>query len=383
MKNHQKLSSFLILLLILGTHSFAKNENSLVNIYKNGKVKFVKELVISDESLPEDIFFESLTSTALDKNGNIYVCDYRANNIKKFDSKGKFLKVIGKKGQGPGDFNWPFKIEISGNQLIVWELRNQRISLLDLEGNFIKSVKFPLNKGWAQKIRVLPDNKIVIEIEKNFFDEKEFPQECRIELYTRDIEYVKTIYSKRLCRNKYITKPKWTNIPQPYNVDVYWDVSPEGKIIIGYSKNYEIEIYDPVKGKIFSFTHKYNPVEINKKDKEEFFAGIVTSVEGKIVKKGAPDYMRKIVKFPKYKPAFNSIIVDSEGNIWVHPYRKNKEEEKKYFDVFDKNGKFINEVKIIGNESYPFGGKIINGCLWKRTMNEEGLYEIVKYKISN
>ena len=69
MKKHQKLSIFLILLLILGSSLFAKNENSLVNIYKNGKVKFIKKLVISDESLPEGVFFESLTSIALDKNG--------------------------------------------------------------------------------------------------------------------------------------------------------------------------------------------------------------------------------------------------------------------------------------------------------------------------
>jgi hypothetical protein len=383
MKNYQKLLVFLLLLLVLNAQSFTKNKKSLVDIYKKGKIKFIQELVISDDSLPENIFFESASSIACGKNGNIYVCDYKANNIKMFNSKGEFLKIIGKKGQGPGDFSWPFRIEVTENRLVVWELRNQRISLLDLNGNFIKSIKFSLNRGWPNKIRVLPDNKIVIEIEKIFYNEKEFPQECRIELYTEDIEYIKTIYSKRLCRNKYITKPIRTNVPQPYNLDVYWDVLTDGKIVIGYSEDYEIEVYDPFKGKLYSFTHEYKPVEINKKDKEEFFAGMVTSRGGTIIKRGAPDYIVKNTKFPKYKPAFNSIITDSEGNIWVHPYRKNRKEEGKCFDVFDKKGKFISEVKIIGSESYPLWGKIINGYLWKIRINKDGLYEIVKYRISD
>jgi len=34
------------------------------------------------------------------------------------------------------------------------------------------------------------------------------------------------------------------NIPQPFAPDIMWDITPNGKIIIGYSERYEFGVYD-------------------------------------------------------------------------------------------------------------------------------------------
>ena len=165
MKNCQKILSFFLIILITGFLTFAQ-EKSLADIYKTGKLKFIKELVLSDESLPEGEFFDTLFDVAIDSTGFIYVCDYRANNIKKFNAKGEFVKVIGKEGQGPGDFNRPSEVEIIQDRLVVWESRNLRISILDLNGDFIKSVPHDSRQlGWPYKMRALRDEKIVLETE--------------------------------------------------------------------------------------------------------------------------------------------------------------------------------------------------------------------------
>lgn len=70
---------------------------------------------------------------------------------------------------------------------------------------------------------------------------------------------------------------------------------------------------------------------------------------GGVTTQEIPDYIEKNTKFPKVKPAFNSILVDSEGNILVHAYRKNKDEMYKYFDSFDSKGNFIANVQVIGD----------------------------------
>jgi hypothetical protein len=56
---------------------------------------------LDDDTLPEDLFFESPSTVSCDLEGNIYVVDSGAKNIKKFDAQGKFLKIIGREGQGP------------------------------------------------------------------------------------------------------------------------------------------------------------------------------------------------------------------------------------------------------------------------------------------
>jgi len=88
-------------------------ESSLKKLYRTGKVRFVKEFVISDDSLPEGLYFENPNSLAIDADGNVYVCDGDANHIKKFNKEGKFIETIGRSGAGPGEFGLPGLIEVS------------------------------------------------------------------------------------------------------------------------------------------------------------------------------------------------------------------------------------------------------------------------------
>jgi hypothetical protein len=199
------------------------------------------------------------------------------------------------------------------------------------------------------------------------------------------MEYLKAIYEHEVLRNKYITEPMRTNVPIPFSANVYWDVSPKGKVIIGFSEKYEIEVYDPLEGKIFSFDHKYEPVEVTQKDKELYFAGMTTSITDgttEQMKRGAPDYIINNTEFPKFKPAFDDIICDSEGNIWVHTYCKDPKEQSRSFDVFYESGKFINRVKIEGEGYYPRGVKIRNRIFWNVETDKDGFYKVVKYRIS-
>jgi hypothetical protein len=87
-----------------------KSEKSLAEIYKSGTVRIVQDMRIDESSMPKDTYFEGYLRVACDDKGCVYVCDYKANNIKKFDSSGKFVKTIGRQGQGPGEFAMPYEI---------------------------------------------------------------------------------------------------------------------------------------------------------------------------------------------------------------------------------------------------------------------------------
>ena len=58
--------------------------------------------------------------------------------ISVFDRNGKFLRVIGKTGTGPGEFRTPHALEFdSQGRLIVADRHNHRIQILSKEGKFI------------------------------------------------------------------------------------------------------------------------------------------------------------------------------------------------------------------------------------------------------
>lgn len=385
MKNIRYSFLFLIILTAFFAFSETDSQDSLADLYRGGKVRFSPELTLDDNSMPEDVFFQSPYSITGDNEGNIYVCNYRANNIKKFNASGNFTKIIGREGQGPGEFSWPFYGTFARDRLIVWDMQNMRLCALSPDGNFIKSVNISFSMGRPQSMRPLPNGDIVIEKERIFFGEPNKPQECTVEIFSPDLEHKKTIYSHEVWRNKFVQfEGGGGNVPQPFSPLVYWDVTPEGKIIIGFSEKYEIEIYDAEKGKISSFTHSYESVKVTEEDKKAHFGGMTYSIGGVRTKK-IPDYVEKNTKFPKFKPAFRNILVDSEGNILVFPYRENREEMFRYFDAFDSKGNFIANVQVVGDVSFPTRrkGSFLGRYVWATTTGQDELIKVIKYKISD
>ena len=79
-------------------------------------------------------------------NGDVYVAESHTNvedanlvgRISVFDRNGKFLRVIGKTGTGPGEFRTPHAIEFdSQGRLIVADRHNHRIQILTKDGKYL------------------------------------------------------------------------------------------------------------------------------------------------------------------------------------------------------------------------------------------------------
>lgn len=382
MKSQKYGVAILFLVLVFSGYGFADGEKSLADIYRTGKVRFVPEITIDDSALPEDVFFLGYGDIAVDNGGNVYVMDSKAQHIKKFDATGKFLKLIGREGQGPGEFSRPSGLVCSADKLVAFDMMGFRFSLFNLDGVPIKSVSHSfIEKGSPQKLRALPSGEFVTGIEKVHYDPKT-PQDFSIVLYSPEMEQVKTIYSHQVWQNIWGI-PNSPNIPVPFSPDVHWDLMPDGKIVIGFSDKYEVDFYDKKAVKLATFSHPYDPVKVTKEDREIFFKGLVFSSDGTVVKKDPPPVLKEHTKFPEFKPAFAHLVVDSERNILVCPYGEDKKEEYKSFDAFDPEGNFIGRVRIESDHSFlSFGNaQIIEGCFWIREYDKDGYQKIVKYRI--
>ncbi|HEX3484492.1 MAG TPA: 6-bladed beta-propeller, partial [Micropepsaceae bacterium] len=79
-------------------------------------------------------------------NGDVYVSESHTDvedsnlvgRISVFDKNGKFLRIIGKTGTGPGEFRTPHAMEFdSQGRLIVADRHNHRIQILTKDGKYI------------------------------------------------------------------------------------------------------------------------------------------------------------------------------------------------------------------------------------------------------
>jgi len=89
----------------------------------------------------DSIFSNTLWDIAQDTHKNFYICDAANRCILKLDSTLNLTKVIGRAGQGPGEFLYPKNIIIKNGLIYVNDSDNNRIEILDMEGNYQKSFR--------------------------------------------------------------------------------------------------------------------------------------------------------------------------------------------------------------------------------------------------
>ncbi len=112
------------------------------------QIKLSLDLEIKE---PENIIFYGLGDIATDSKNNIYILDRQEKSVYLFNEEGKFLKKIGRSGQGPGEFERPCSIYIDAKDIIyILDERNRRVEIFDSDASYIKSTKiinFPTGSG--------------------------------------------------------------------------------------------------------------------------------------------------------------------------------------------------------------------------------------------
>jgi len=81
-------------------------------------------------------------SIARDSKGNIFVVDIFQHRLVKFSPEGIFMKYIGQRGEGPGEFLFP-QIRIDSNDIMyVLDTPLRRVSLFDSDGLYLSSFTY-------------------------------------------------------------------------------------------------------------------------------------------------------------------------------------------------------------------------------------------------
>jgi DNA-binding beta-propeller fold protein YncE len=69
--------------------------------------------------------------------GRLFVADTYAHDVKAFNDAGELLFVIGRRGSGPGEFNFPTHLAFAGGELYVTDTLNNRVQVFDAEGRVL------------------------------------------------------------------------------------------------------------------------------------------------------------------------------------------------------------------------------------------------------
>ena len=60
-----------------------------------------------------------------------------------FDGKGKFVRRIGRQGQGPGEYSLVLSLDVDRENELIYLLDNGKVNVYSLTGDYLKSIPLP------------------------------------------------------------------------------------------------------------------------------------------------------------------------------------------------------------------------------------------------
>ena len=102
-----------------------------------------EELRIGARDAP-DYSLTEVQGLAVDSRGHIFVLQHQEQRIRQYDADGRFVREIGRRGQGPGEFTNPMFFGIQQDTVWVYDYGSSRIHFVAAGGGPTRSVPIPM-----------------------------------------------------------------------------------------------------------------------------------------------------------------------------------------------------------------------------------------------
>ena len=322
-------------------------------MYEEQVFSLIEDMTIGDNEVRSDYAFEVITTIRADDNGNIYVLDGKAEQVKVFDKNGKYLRDIGRQGQGPGEYSLPSGMHImSENELMVSSI-TRRLSFFSLNGKFLRQISdspdpfpFPDSKG-----HFIVKTATMAAGENRITELKKLNSDLELLFTIGKLEVESTIGLKKL---------------NPFSTLLFFTVLPDDCVVWGTNNEYRLTIVNTMGKTIKEIVKEFAPVRVTEEYKREYLERTDPLIRSRGIS----------YEFPESFPVFRAISSDDEGRIYVWTFEKD-DENKGYYDVFDPEGIYVARIALESNPVYWKKGK-----LYSVHEDEEGFQLVKRYKVS-
>lgn len=336
--------------------------NGVTNVSNPFKPKFENRVLILDEELsigedkgPPEYIFSGIGGLAVDEQGNIYAIDSREAVVRVFNQQGMYVRTIGRKGQGPGETQYPVFVQATTQgELAVYDYSVAHMLFYSLDGTYLRQKTTPrpvmpigldsLGGLVAQYILAPPPlgGKLILKLERDYGSEQELAREE-------------------------MGKERGFDIGRP---TCYAALSSSDMIIWGDSNQYALHILNLAGELAMIITKEYNPLNVTREEENEYRQ-----------KYAEPLKAGMTISFRSKWPAFSGLFVDDEGHIFVKTYeRAGAGANTFHYDVFNKDGVYESKVVIPVNLDRNSVWK--NGRIYTIVKDESGLPLIKRHRVT-
>ena len=321
-----------------------------------------------------EIGVTDIGSFDVDSQGNIYLFQEQEsdeNLVFKFDDAGIFAATFGKRGQGPGEMQYPACLSITKkDEIPIQDGNRPLIFIYDTKGNLVKEIKITrLDTGGISGFTFLPlENENYLAYGYNFDPLTKHRLDM---LYLVNSDFKKL---KELDKCDYGKVVAFSQQKKKFTPRVFISQVSDMRIYVGHeNRGYEILIYNLDGILIKKIRKEYYPVEVPNAFKEYWRDNIGS-------------YMDRL-DFPDNMPPFHYFFLDDEGRLYVKTYEKGDKQGEYIHDIFNPDGIFIARKSMAAYGSWIYPGLGLNRAKTKNNRfycireKESGYKELAVYRM--
>ena len=320
-------------------------------IYKTPIIEIKEELSIGGPEAQGQAVFTRMGEFVVDDAGNFYISDVRGVDcIKVFDKTGRFLRTIGRHGQGPGEFDGigPLSFVRATGELAVANVRLGCLTYFTTRGTYLRDLRLE---------------------ERNYIGAR-LDSAGRIYGFGGSFEIGKPYFETRLATIDPEGRPVsiLVRVPgqvkdklQMFGPGIHWILDATDDLVAGFSGSCDLHIFD-------GRTHR-----LSKRIQKDFDPVPVSEEELARYKNPA---LADFQVFAKLHAAFWNIFASDTGYLFVETFEKAKTGGFIH-DVFDMDG------RLVARQPFKSRGlKISGGKYYALEEDEDGYQYVKRYSVT-
>lgn len=346
-KRHSRTSwtsrAFAILGLVLlstpGTHA------------QPSDVVFTEVFRIGDEAAGDSVFLGRIYTMTVDSQQRLYLTDFPYKGIRVFTGDGVPIGEIGREGEGPGEFSQTPSVHIGPNDaLYAWDRNLTRLSIYTSQGqSFVRNISFGIPSPAG-----LRPSAFLGATEEGFLMHFSSYYSPRSDEAAQMANLVKLVHWNGIpAADTLALLPSIDYVPfnfggsvgvryLPYSARPHFALSGDQVLHYGMGDAIDITGRSLAGGDLSHISVPYEPVPLTRAEKEAEVDGISLA-----------DLRKQLLNsMASHKPAFNALLLDDAGHMWVRLSRPEGEQTTTWL-VLDDSG------KVVAKASVPDGTRLV------------------------
>ena len=297
--------------------------------------------------------------------GRIVVANRSTHELRYYDGSGNYLYSAGRKGQGPGEFEYiAWTASCTADSVFAYDIVTRRLSVFDGQGKFARSVLLQLPGGITPygAATCAPDGTFL------FAGWPVFSRDPGPSRPSRPLALIASDGTALTSFGEFPGGERYTHVndgrvtgsgPRPLGRETF-HVLGDGRFYLATSDEYEIRVYS-VTGELEMLIRGSVPdLAITETHIDRFVSDQLSRATTDNQRRSWERQYRDM-EFPKTFPAYSRLLLDKLGNLWVGDYLRPGESQPAW-NVFGPEGMQIAQVSTPpGLHVYEIGADYVLG----------------------